>query len=58
MADEDGVGDESAEDQERASEEFSKQLEFVECLCHVGFLWKNQWFQDAKSIPMEADLHG
>ena len=43
---------------EQAEQFFKDQLDAVECLCHLGSIWRMQWQHEPLAIPMEADIHG
>jgi len=43
---------------EQAIELFKSQLHAIECLCHLGSIWRTQWQIEPREIPMEADIHG
>ena len=43
---------------EMAEEYMAAQCNFIECLCHLGMIWREQWDEDPESIPLEAEIHG
>lgn len=43
---------------EQAEAFFGVQLDFIDCLCHLGMIWRQQWNSEPETIPLEADIRG
>ncbi len=43
---------------EQAEAYFHEQLGFIDCLCHLGMIWKSQWETQPDTIPLEAEING
>ena len=43
---------------EHAEAFMAAQCDFIECVCHLGQIWKQQWDMQPETIPLEAEIHG
>ncbi len=43
---------------DRAEAFYAAQLDWIDCLCDLGMIWRDQWETQVETIPLETDIHG